>query len=173
MEYFIGEKFIKDYGTVHKNCDVKDIVPNVEYAAKAFIKRQLGTYFFDYLVTTYNAATLSVDEIALVDRIKWAVLWRAIAESSISLTYQLTNKGYQKQTGDNSEALELKEVQWMYNGYITKADYFQKELGDYLVANKALYSQFTNVLNTDSILKDDPYNANGTAFVEGIGLLII
>ena len=136
MQYFISEKFLKNYGMITDNVDVTDFSPLVQNAAKAFIKPMIGSYFFNDLLTKYNNQTLSQDEINLVEIMKFAIAWRATAEAGVSLTYQLKNKGYQTQGGDNSEAVEDKVVWKMYDHYIQKAYVFEKELKDFLLKKK-------------------------------------
>lgn len=154
------------------NVDSTEFSPLVQNAAKAFIKPMIGSYFFNDLLTKYNNQTLSTDEVKVVEIMKFAIAWRATAEAGVSLTYQLKNKGYQTQSGDNSEPVEDKVVWKMYDHYIQKAFVFEKELKDYLTENKSLYPAFESQLNNDSTIKHS-CNNNGTDFNEGVGLLFI
>lgn len=171
--YFVTERFLKTNGMITSNVDASDFTPLIQYAAKAFVKKQIGSYFFEDLLSKYNLQTLSVDEAAMVEKMQWAISWRATAEAVLSLSYQLKNKGIQKQNDDNSESVEMKEIAFMYDNYVQKAGYFEKEMKDYLIANKTLYPNYISELNKDSIIKKDEHDARGTAFNEGIGLIII
>lgn len=172
-QFFVTEKFLKTYGMITDNVDAADFSPLVQNAAKAFIKPMIGSNFFNDLLTKYNNQTLSNDEVKVVEIMKFAIAWRATAEAGVSLTYQLKNKGYQTQSGDNSDAVEDKVVWKMYDHYIQKAYVFEKELKDFLLANKALYPEFTSTLNNDSSIKHNDCNDNGNSFNEGTGILII
>lgn len=171
--YFITENFIKANGIITQNVDVKDFSPLIQFAAKAFVKKQIGSYFFDDLLTKYNNQTLSADETLLVEKMKYPILWRASAQAVITLTYQLKNKGLQKQDDDNSQAVELKEATFMYDNYIQQAILFEKELKDYLVANKDEFPVYLDKLNKDSEIKNNDCKNGGDAFNEGVGLIIL
>ena len=171
--YFVTERFLKLNGMITSNVDVTDFTPLVQYAAKAFVKKQIGSYFFEDLLTKYNNQTLSSDETTMVEKMQWAISWRATSEAVLSLSYQLKNKGIQKQSDDNSESVEMKEIAFVYDNYIEKAGYFEKEMKDYLIANKLLFPNYLSELNKDSIIKNDEYNARGNSFNEGVGLIII
>lgn len=173
MIYFCTEKFLKDYGMITANVDVTDFTPLVQFASKAYIKPMLGSYFFDDLLAKYNNQTLSADEIILVEKIKFAISWRATADSVVSLTYQLKNKGIQVQAGENSNAPDEATIWKLYDHYIQKAYFFQSEITSYLKLNKALYPVFLNSLNNDSTIKDSYCGDNGDDFAEGVGIFLI
>lgn len=173
MIYFVTERYLKLYGMITNNVDASDFTPLIQFASKAFIKKQIGSYFFDDLLVKYNAQTLSPDEIELVDIMKFAIAWRATAEAVISLSYQLKNKGIQRQRDDNSDAAEMKEITFMYDNYIQKAQYFEAEMKQFLIDNKNNYPVYLDKLNKDSIIKNDQYNAKGDQFNEGTGLIIL
>jgi len=173
MIYFVTERYLKLYGMITNNVDASDFTPLIQFASKAFIKKQIGSYFFDDLLAKYNAQTLSPDEIELVDIMKFAIAWRATAEAVISLSYQLKNKGIQRQRDDNSDAAEMKEITFMYDNYIQKAQYFEVEMKQFLIDNKNNYPVYLDKLNKDSIIKNDQYNAKGEQFNEGTGFLMI
>jgi hypothetical protein len=153
------------------NVDANDFAPLVQNAAKAFIKPMIGTYFFNDLLEKYNTQTLSADEIRVVEIMQFSIAWRATAEAGVSLSYQLKNKGYQTQSGDNSEAVEDKVVWKMYDHYIQKSVIFDKELKTLLTDEKDLFPMYTSALNLDSSIKNSC--DNGPTYSEGIGLLII
>ena len=158
---------------ITSNVDASDFTPLIQFASKAFIKKQIGSYFFDDLLTKYNNQTLNADETELVEIMQFAIAWRATAEAVLSLTYQLKNKGLQKQNDDNSESVEKDETTFMYDNYIQKAQYFELELKQFLIDNKNNYPVYLDKLNKDSQIKNDQYNAKGDQFNEGTGLLII
>lgn len=172
MIYFITENYLKTQTVLTDNVDVTDFAPLVQFAAKAFVKPAIGSYFFDDLLTKYNAKTLSADETLVVEKMQPAIAWRALAHSVITLTYQLKNKGIQKQNDDNAEAVELKEVTFLYDHYVQQAILFQTELKTYLNDNKDSYPNYTSTLNKDSSFKSECCNKPNN-FQEGIGMMII
>jgi hypothetical protein len=136
-------------------------MPFIEPAASAWIQNILGTYFFNHLLTGYNAQSLTPEEEALVGKIQPAIAWRAATDCVLGLTYQLKNKGLQKQNGDNSEAVEQSEVTFVMRSYEQKAEFFEAMVRKFLTKNKEDYPQLTSKQNKDSELtpqKDDNFN---------------
>lgn len=170
MIYFCTENYLKKYGMITDNTDATDFAPLIQNAAKAFIKPLIGSYFFNDLLDKYNSQTLSDDEKRVVELMQFSIAWRATAEAGVSLTYQLKNKGYQTQSGDNSDAVEDKVVWKLYDHYIQKTIVFDKELKDLLKNEKDLFPMFTSTLNNDSSIKNCE---NGTGFIESVGIIII
>jgi hypothetical protein len=123
----------------------------------------LGTYFYDYLLAKYNAETLSTDEEVLVAKIQPSVAWRAASDCVLELTYQLKNKGLQKQSGDNSESVDLSEMGFVKTHYENKAEFFESFVVEYLKLNKELFPQLTDTLNRNGVIKpqdDNNFNSD-------------
>lgn len=172
MIHFVTEKFLKTYGVITDNVDVTDFSPLVKSASIAFIRPMLGTVFFNDLLAKYNDQTLSADEETLVAKMQFAISWRMMAEAGVTLTYQLKNKGYQTQSGENSDAVADDVVWKLYTHYNQKAFVFQDEIKTYLKENKDLYPVFMSEANNDSSIKDT-CNGQGPTFNEGIGMILI
>jgi hypothetical protein len=163
MIYFITENYLKTKTPITQNVSSVDVMPFVEPAASAWMQNILGTYFFNDLLTKYNAQTLSTDEQTLVTKIQPAIAWRAATDCVLGLTYQLKNKGLQKQNGDNSESVEQTEVGFVMRHYEQKAEFFEAMVRKYLIKNKDLFPVFTSTSNKDSELKpqdDDNFNTD-------------
>lgn len=173
MVYFLTERYLKLNGMITSNVDATDFTPLVQFCSKAFIKKQIGTYFFNDLLTKYNNQTLNADETTLVEIMQFAIAWRVTAEAGVSLSYQLKNKGYQRQRDDNSDSPEMKEITFLYDHYIQKALYFEIEIKDYLVKNKLNFPIFLDVLNNDSSIKNNEHDIRGTDFSSAVGVIII
>lgn len=173
MNYFISEAFIKTYVVIPDNVDVKTFAPLVQGAAYAYIKPMIGTYFFNDLLTKYNNQTLSTDELVVVEKIQFAILWRLCAKAGITATYQLTNKGYQTQNDDNSESVGLDVVTYMDATYIQEAIIFQNELKQFLIENYNDYPFFTDKLNKDSSVRGLCGCSRGGDWNEGVGFFVV
>jgi hypothetical protein len=170
MKYFVTEQNLKNEGIITENVDVKDFSPLIESNALAFIKPLIGSFFFNDLLTKYNNQTLSTDEKVVVDYIKKTIIWRVSADACISLSWQLKNKGLQKQNADNSEVVDDATIWKVSSHYLQKSILFQEELKDYLRENKDLYPQYISVVNSDSSLKK---GTDGDDYNEGVGFLLI
>ncbi len=150
MRYFISEQFLKDQGVLSENIDVKKYTPLIQNSARSFIRPLIGMYFFDDLLIKYNDNTLSTDERLVVDIMRYSILWRATAEAGVSVSYQLTNKGYQTQSGDFSASLDNNVVWKLYDHYIQKCLIYDEQLVDFLTKNKEKYPSFISQLNNDN-----------------------
>ena len=153
MIYFITESYLKTNTPITKNVDSTDIAPYIKPASDMRVQSILGTYFYEYLLTEYNAQTLSADETALVEKIQPVVAWRAAEQCAFGLSYQLKNKGVQTQFGDYSQNVSQGEVAFVMDHYGQMASFYEKRLINYILENKDLFSQFTSALNTDSDIK--------------------
>jgi hypothetical protein len=173
MIYFVTSNLIKTTGIIDPNVDETKIAPLIQFASKAFILPMLGTYFYNDLLSKYNAQTLSADETTLVSKMQPAIVWRACAQAGLTLSFPLTNKGYLKQIDDNAQAPSIQEVTYMYEHYIAQAKLFEKEISDYLFANTNLFANFMSNLNTDSNIKNNYSNYKGQNYNESNGFLFI
>jgi hypothetical protein len=164
MIYFITETYLKNNTPITKNVDVKDVTPYIRPASDMRVQSILGSYFYEYLLTEYNAQNLSTDEETLVEKIQPVVAWRAAENAVFGLSYQLKNKGVQVQFGDYSQNVSQGEVAFVMDHYGQMAAFFEKRLTNYLLDNKDLFAEFTSSLNTDSDIKpvddctDNDYN---------------
>lgn len=172
MTYFVTEQYLKTKGIITDNVDVTDFSPLVEFAARAFVEDMLGTLFFEDLLTKYNTETLDAAELLLVAKMQPAIAWRLMAKAGLTLTYQLKNKGYQKQSGDNSEAVELSEATFMNREYIQEAFFWEKKLEKFLIENKEDYPVFLSKENKNSTIKDVCCKGRSN-FNPGIGFIVI
>ena len=153
MNYFITETYLETYTPITANIDVTDVTPWVKTAAEMWIQPILGTYFYEDLLTKYNAQTLSGSEITIVGMIQPAIAWRAASDAVYGLSRQLKNKGLQRQDGEFSSSVELSEVEFAMAHYRQKGEFYENQISKYLCANKDLFSAFTSTLNTDSLIK--------------------
>jgi hypothetical protein len=154
MNYFITEDYLKSNTPITQNVDAKDIVPFIAPASEMFVQSLLGTYFYNHMLTGYNAQSLNPNEFELYKLLQPIVAWRAAADAVYSLTYQLKNKGLATQDGENSEVAEPEQVVMMKRHYDQKAEWYEQRVINYLILNKDLFPQFTDKQNTDSSVTD-------------------
>lgn len=151
MNYFITENWIKTNTPITANVDMTDVMPWIKTSSEMWVQPILGTYFYNDLLTKYNAQTLSSDEATLVAMIQPAIAWRSAADAVYGLSRQLKNKGLQSQSGDNSAQVELDEVEFGMAHYNQKAEFYESQIRKYLIDNKNLYPNFTSSLNNSII----------------------
>ena len=153
MTYFITENYLKTNTPITRNVDVTDVVPYIRPAAEMRLMPILGTYFYNDLLTKYNAQNLSTDEEDLVEKIQPVVAWRSAEQAVFGLSYQLKNKGVQVQFGDYSTNVSQSEVAFVMDHYGQMAAFFEKRLINWLLENKDLFPEFTSDNNKDSDIK--------------------
>lgn len=153
MIYFITENYLKTNTPITKNVDVTDVAPYIKPASDMRVQAILGSYFYNDLLTKYNAQTLNADETTLVTKIQPVVAWRAAEQAAFGLSYQLKNKGIQVQFGDYSTNVSQNEVAFVMDHYGQMAAFYEKRLISYILENKSLFSAFTSTLNKDSDIK--------------------
>lgn len=163
MIYFVTENYIKEHTAITANCDVKDIMPFIATNSDMWAQSVLGSYFYEYLLTKYNAQTLSAAEEILVAKIQPLVAWRAASDAVFALSRKLKNKGIQRQDGEYSSSVELNELSFAMRHYSQKAEFYTERLRNFLKENKADYAEFIAKENKDSDIKpsnDKPYGSS-------------
>lgn len=161
MIYFVTETYLKTKTPITQNVDVNEITPNVYTVSDMRIQPILGTHFYDDLLTKYNNQTLSADETTLVEKIQPCIAWYAASDAVFNLTYQLKNKGLQKQNGDFSEAVSFEETAFSIDHYAQKAAFYERRLRVYLRENSDLFAEYTSTDNTDSDMKPNKGTETG------------
>ena len=153
MLYFITETYLKTNTPITANVDVTDVTPYIKTQADLRVQPILGSVFYNYLLSEYNAQTLNPEEETLVGFIQPVVAWRSAEDAIFGLTYQLKNKGLQTQFGDNSGSVSRAEVAFGMEHYAQKASFFEQRLIRYLLANKNLFPLFISHENRDTDLR--------------------
>jgi len=153
MIYFVTENYIKTNTPITKNVDVTDVTPWLKTVSDQRVQPILGTYFYNDILTKYNAQTLSADETTLVEYIQPIVAWFGASAAAFGLSYQIKNKGIQQQFGDFSQQVTFSEVTFTMEHLEQIGFFYIRRLEFYLTENKALFANFTSDLNKDSDLK--------------------
>ena len=86
----------------------------------------------------------------------------------MALSYQLKNKGIQKQNGDFSESVVKDEILLIYDHYQSEAAFYEQRIRIYLKEYKDLFSAYTSTLNTDSDMKPDKNTQTNTGYTNNI-----
>jgi len=148
MIYFITENWLKVNTPITANIDAVKIFPFVQSQSDMRIQPILGTYFYRYLLTAYNAQTLTPDEEVLVAKIQ-----PAIEDCVLAISYALKNKGDQQQSGDYSQPVTFQEIAYLQNHYSQKAEFYERRIIHYLKENGSLFPEYVDALNNDSDIK--------------------
>lgn len=143
--YFITEQYVKDNSPITNNVDPKLIYPHIDGAERLWIRAVLGSDFYEYLKSAFDAQTLNPDEVELVQNwIKPAELWRAISMALPWMQWSVRNKGLQTQNDDFSSPAGTGETKWMINEAANRAQFYEDQLKRWLKENENKFPQFVN-----------------------------
>ena len=166
--YFCTTQYLRTNTNIGNSVDENTITPLVKTTAEMWSRSILGTYFFNYLLTKFNAQTLNADETTLVaNYLKPAIAWKTAADVTVNQSLLLRNKGVQTQSGDFSAASDFKAMAFIQRTSFEKGSFYENLLFEYLKENRALYPQFESPLNTDSTAKE-ACNGNTSGFQSNI-----
>lgn len=166
MNYFISQSYLKTQTPITANVDVTDIWNNVRISSDFNLEPVLGSYFYNHLLTAYNATpqTLTPAEETLIPYLTQVVAWGVASESIYALHWQLKNKGLQTQSSDNSDAADSGDVKFLKRHYDQKKEFYIERLKHFLKTNKADYPELTNKLNTNCDADFRPNNNRGDSY---------
>jgi hypothetical protein len=170
MKYFLSESRVKSMTITLDNVDASLISPLIPTLAAMWVESRVGSYFYNHLLTVYNAETANADEVVLIGYIQNSLIWRAAADVYLTSSGQLTNKGPQDQYGINSSASDISKVSLISKHYTQKAEFFDARIEAHLRLNKDKFPEFTDRLNNNcgyvdlSPSKSSPYNLDITFF---------
>lgn len=170
MIYFVSENKLKDFTTILGSVDIRMINPLVPTIANQYVQPRLGTYFYKFLLNSYNNQTLNQDEIDLVEIIQNAICWRVAEDIVITSSSQLTNKGPQTLSGEYSQPSSESRLGLLSRHYKQKAEHFESEIVSYLKKNGEKHPEFKSEKNSDCS-NFYPKPTSGDSFDHGIYLI--
>jgi hypothetical protein len=147
---FISESFLRGNTPLTKNIAASDILNSAYEAQDMFISPILGSTFYDALMLSYSAQTLTADEITLISYVKPVVAYRAVELALPFITWNITSKGPQAQFGDNSEQIENNTFFYLKKEITNRAEWYETRLKQYLSKNTSLYSGYTSSTNNST-----------------------
>jgi hypothetical protein len=154
-QYFLSPLYLKQNTPVGDSVDDQLITPMIRTSAENYVRPLLGTFFFNDLLTKYNAQTLNPDEEILVaDYLKTAIVWRTASELVYSVGYKIRNKGVQVESGEFSQPADGQWAAQLIGHYRKLGENYEHQMTKWLIDNKALFPALTDVLNTDSLIKN-------------------
>lgn len=170
--YFVTPNYVITTTNIGRSVDQTMITYNIQTSADMWVRNILGTYFYEYLLTKYNAQTLNADETTLVGSyIKNAVAWRTASEVVIDSSIQIRNKGATKQNGDFSYDADFAQLGFIIKNTQQKAQFYENRLSEYLWENRTLFPEFEDPENKDSSAKNTGCYSNGGNFQSGVNFI--
>lgn len=149
---FISQDYLKQNSPIQFDIDGSLLRPIVLTSTDRYILPIIGSPLYDYLQNQITANTLSAQYKTLMDRYIQPTLTQFVVYESLPfISFKLTNKNVSKNSGDNSEPVDLEELKLLSERVWANATFYAERMTRYLMANQSLfpeYYQLTGNLDT-------------------------
>jgi len=158
MIYFVTETFIKEKTAITQNVDSKDLAPFIPLSVKTYAQPILGYTFTEDLLTKFNAGSTSAEEDELIEFIQYVVAHYAAYDAIPNLSFRVSNKGVQSQSGDYSTSEGIAAVEYIRNNVLKFAKVYEENMRAFLKLNKDSFPLYTDPSNDDIEAPDNKPN---------------
>jgi len=142
---FISETYLKDSSYIDENVDVKLLRNSILETQEMRIRGIVGTALYDELGTQITANTKTTLNNTLLDSyIKPALKYWVLLDSALILTFKVMNKSIVKRTAENTETIQVTDLDRLMNFFKDRAEYYSERITKYLIENESSYPLFTN-----------------------------
>lgn len=149
MIYFVTEQFIKTKTHITQNVDAKDLAPYIELSVKTYVQPILGYRFTIDLLNKFNAGTLSAEEEELIEFVQYVTAFYSAYDAIPNLSFRISNKGIQSQSGDYSSAETVSTVEYIRNNVLKFAKVYEGNMRSFLELNKLEFPLYLNKVNKE------------------------
>ena len=140
---FLSTNYIKDNTPILDYVNSDELKTFIRPAQDQYIGRVLGTNLYDRLKNgIINSNLNSSEETLLREWIQPALMYWVMYEYILYSNYKLTNKALSKQDSDNSVPSALNEVNYLKSNIRDWAEYYTKQLTDYLKDNTDVFIEY-------------------------------
>jgi len=162
----ISVDYLRDNTSVNGNVDNEILEPFILTAQTVHLEQILGTALFNDIVTNIQADTVAGGNKTLLDDyIQPCLIQWSVYEALPFLNYKFTNKSVATKSSDNSDPVELNELQYLRGTVRDIAEYLSQRITDYLKANPDTFPLYLNPGNTC-----DTIRPNSSSYFNGIFL---
>jgi len=158
MIYFVTEKFLKDNTQITQNVDAKDLAPFIPMTVKTYIQPILGYRFTNDLLIKFNAGTTSAEEDELIEFIQYTTAFYAAYDAVPNLSFRISNKGLQSQSGDYSTSEGIQAVEYIRTNILKFAKVYEGNMRAFIQLNKSEFPLYSDVTNKDISAPDGEQN---------------
>jgi hypothetical protein len=163
---FISEQYIKDTSYIDENVDAKLLRNLIADTQEYKIHQVVGTALFNELKDEIDNSNVGSDNAVLLSTyIAPALKFWVLSEGALILTYKIMNKAIVKRTSENTETLQVNELDSLMNYFKERAEYFSERITKYLLANTDKYPLYLNPGNGC-----DTIHPNDNNFTQGLFL---
>jgi hypothetical protein len=154
MIYFVTEQFIKTKTHITQNVDAKDLAPYIPLSVKTYVQPILGYRFTESLLTKFNAGTTSAEEDELIEFIQFVTAFYAAYDAVPNLSFRVSNKGIQSQSGDYSASDGIAAVEYVRNNILKFAKVYEGNMRAFLDLNKNNFPLYLDQVNKEITAPD-------------------
>ncbi len=161
---FITEDYLKENTIINGNVDFKYILANLKMVEDMYIQTILGTNMYRELNQQIIANTVtSANAILIEEYIQPTMIYYLLSELPYDMVYKWENKSIVKKNSDNSQSIELNELEKIAAKKLNVAMFYAQRLSDYLCANLTLYPAYatTNGKSDEMKPRTSMYNYGG------------
>jgi len=143
---FISETYVKNNTVIDENVDMRLILPAIRDAQELRVLPILGSNLDQDLKDKITAATLTADDIILLDDyIAPCMAQWTLYECSVSMLFKYRNKTVGTKSSENSQPISYQDLQFLRDDWKNKAEEREARLINYLTDNTTLYPTYTQV----------------------------
>lgn len=158
MIYFVTEQFIKTKTNITQNVDAKDLAPYIALSVKTYIQPILGYTFTNELLTKFNAGTTSAEEDELIEFIQYVTAFYSAYDAVPFLSFRVSNKGLQSQSGDYSASEGIGAVEYIRQNILKFAKVHEGNMRGFLDLNCDLFPTYKSTANKEITAPDGERN---------------
>lgn len=137
--YLITESWLKEYTPFGEWCDVRLIVPFIKVAEDVDIRSLIGKEQYDRLIEGIDNNDLTTNENTLLDLLKPADAYAALAHAMPFLGIQIRGSGVVKTANPNIENATKGEVEMLEERMRSIYNYYAQRVINYLCDNSSLF----------------------------------
>ena len=157
-----SEKFVKSITAIDDNIAGKYLLPSILEAQEVYLASILGSKLLKAckekiasgeLINEFSAdfsddfTILTADEDrieAVIKHCQYYLAYKSVSELIVKVSYKIANKGVNRTTDDNVQAVSFSEVISMQEYYIAKADFFALQLQRWLCNNRQFFPELSD-----------------------------
>lgn len=151
--YLLSTKDLKDYSPINQNVDDSLLHNAIMEAQEVELQQILGSCLYNRIIELVNSDEIQDEldyKILLDDYCRKVIVYAATQRAAVYIRYKMMNKGIQSQNSENSNPVDLNELQYFIDHVKNDMEFFSKRLQDYLIANKELFPEY-KVCNCGSL----------------------
>lgn len=139
----ISENYLRTAFQISENLQSKFILPSIENAQEMGFQTIIGKCLYNRLLEGVLNNDLTENEKELLNIAKRYLGFMCMAELCEISTYKLNNIGLNSTSDDRVAIYPVKDVQFIKQQFIDKADFYCKRIQEYLLNNSKAFPELS------------------------------